>query len=338
MKFKNKKNKLKILSIFGILSATVIITTPILLNKNPIILTNSNNQANYINNGADQSLYNSFEINAKTNYSLFSEVFPNDKGFGGDWLNAYDEDGTQVVDQAFIDKKKSELQTYLNSNKTKVLKNPNDNMTILIEGFMTRGGTNQWFVSWKVNETINGVVNTLTPDPSLIKINFKQIADISSPVITNLSNHISNQVKALSQQEASTLTVNQVKQWIADYFNQNKAELPNGFFPTSGTYTINDLSAYDDKISITQTGVSIGHVSFGYGENTKLSFPSIDEITFTQPSDNTNNKPVDKNYDGDNWQPYVIFGTSGAFLIILAILIIFYIRKRSKNKKAAVGD
>ena len=337
MKFKNRKNKLKILSIFGILSATVVITTPILLNKNPIISTNSNNQANYINNDADQSLYNSFEINAETNFSLFSEVFPNDKGFGADWLNAAG-DGTQVVDQAFIDKKKSELQTYLNNNKTKVLKNPNDNMTILIEEFATYGGTNNWNVIWKVNETVNGVVNTLTPDPSLIEINFKQFSN-TLPVITNLSNHISNQVKALSPQEASTLTVNQVKQWIADYFNQNKAELPNGFFPTSGTYTINDLSAYDDKISITQTGVSIGGgVQVGYGKNTELNMPPINEITFTQPSDNTNNKPIDKNYDGDNWQPYVIFGTSGAFLIILAILIIFYIRKRSKNKKAAVGD
>ena len=334
MKFKNRKNKLKILSIFGILSATVIITTPILLNKNPIISTHSNNQASYINNDADQSLYNSFEINAETNWSLFSEIFPNDKGFGGDWLNA-----VEANNQVFLKQKKANLQTYLNNNKTKVLKNPNDNMTILIEEFIDRGGTNQWFVSWKVNETINGVVNTLTPDPSLIEINFKQIPGISSPVITNLSNHISNQVKALSQQEASTLTVNQVKQWIADYFNQNKAELPNDFFPKSGTYTINDLSAYDDKISITQTGVSIGDVvRIGYGEWTMLSFPPINEITFTQPSDNTNNKPVDKNYDGDNWQPYVIFGTSGAFLIILAILIIFYIRKRSKNKKAAVGD
>ena len=332
MKFKNKKNKLKILSIFGILSATVVITTPILLNKNPIILTNSNNQASYINNDADQSLYNSFEVNAETNYSLFSEVFPNDKGFGGDWTNAFNDN-----DHAFIEQKKANLQTYLNNNKTKVLKNPNDNMTILIENF-TPQGNNQWFVSWKVNETVNGVVNTLTPTPapSLIEINFKQVGN-HLPAVRNLSNHISNQVKALSPQEASTLTVNQVKQWIADYFNQNKADLPNDFFPPSGTYTINDLSAYDDKINITKTGVSIAEVQLGR-DKSEITIPPINKITFTQPSDNTNNKPVDKNYDGDNWQPYVIFGTSGAFLIILAILIIFYIRKRSKNKKAAVGD
>lgn len=331
MKFKNKKNKLKILSIFGILSATVVITTPILLNKNPIISTNSNNQINYINNRADQSLYNSFEINAETNYSLFSEIFPNDKGFGGDWTNAFNDN-----DQAFIDKKKSELQTYLNNNKNKVLKNPNDNMTILIENFLPQGN-NQWFVSWKVNETVDGVVNTLpNTDPSLIEINFKQVGNLL-PAVRNLSKYISEKVKALSQTEIDSLTVNQVKQWIADYFNQNKAELPNDFFPASGTFTLNDLSEYDDKINITKTGVSIAEVQLGSGES-RITIPPISEITFTQPSDNTNNKPVDKNYDGDNWQPYVIFGTSGAFLIILAILIIFYIRKRSKNKKAVVGD
>ena len=334
MKFKNRKNKLKILSIFGILSATVVITTPILLNKNPIILTNSNNQANYINNRADQSIYNSFEINANTNYSLFSEVFPNDKGFGGDWLNA-----VEANDQAFINQKLANLQTYLNNNKTKVLKNPNDNMTILIEEFdANNGGTSTWNVFWKVNETVDGVVNTLDPDPSFIEINFKPTPINSSPVVINLSKYISEKVKALSQTEIDSLTVNQVKQWIADYFNQNKAELPNDFFPKSGTFTLNDLSAYDNKINITKTGVSIAGVQLGRGNNTVIIFPPINEITFTQPSDNTNNKPVDKNYDGDNWQPYVIFGTSGAFLIILAILIIFYIRKRSKNKKAAVGD
>lgn len=331
MKFKNKKNKLKILSIFGILSTMVIITTPILLNKNPIILTNSNNQANYINNGADQSLYNSFEINAETNYSLFSEVFPNDKGFGGDWINAYNDNI-----QAFLEQKKANLQTYLNNNKTKVVKNPNDNMTILIEGFFPKGN-NQWWVFWKVNETVDGVVNTLpNTDPSLIEINFKQVG-FHLPAIRNLPKYISEKVKALSQTEIDSLTVNQVKQWIADYFNQNKAELPNDFFPISGTFTLNDLSAYDNKINITKTGVSIAEVQLGRGES-HIVIPPIIEITFTQPSDNTNNKPVDKNYDGDNWQPYVIFGTSGAFLIILAILIIFYIRKRSKNKKAAVGD
>lgn len=332
MKFKNKKNKLKILSIFGILSTTVIITTPILLNKNPIISTNSNNQASYINNRSDQSLYNSFEVNAETNYSLFSEVFPNDKGFGGDWTNALN-----YNNQAFIEQKKANLQTYLNNNKTKVLKNPNDNMTILIENFLYHGN-NQFFVSWKVNETVNGVVNTLTPTPgpSLIEINFKQVGN-HLPAVRNLPKYISEKVKALSQTEIDSLTVNQVKQWIADYFNQNKADLPNDFFPTSGTFTLNDLSEYDDKINITKTGVSIAEVGLGRGES-KIMIPLINEITFTQPSDNTNNKPVDKNYDGDNWQPYVIFGTSSAFLIILAILIIFYIRKRSKNKKAAVGD
>lgn len=332
MKFKNWKNKLKILSIFGILSATVVITTPILLNKNPIISTNSNNQANYINNDADQSLYNSFEINAETNFSLFSEVFPNDKGFGGDWLNA-----VEANDQAFINQKLANLQTYLNNNKTKVLKNPNDNMTILIEEFGNATSTNTWNVIWKVNETVDGVVNTLDPSPAFIEINFKQTPTNSSPVVINLSKYISEKVKALSQTEIDSLTVNQVKQWIADYFNQNKAELPKDFFPTSGTFTLNDLSAYDDKINITKTGVSIAKVQVGSGWS-KITILPINEITFTQPSDNTNNKPVDKNYDGDNWQPYVIFGTSGAFLIILAILIIFYIRKRSKNKKAAVGD
>ncbi len=332
MKFKNKKNKLKILSIFGILSTTVIITTPILLNKNPIILTNSNNQANYINNRADQSLYNSFEVNAETNFSLFSEVFPNDKGFGGDWTNAFN-----YNNQAFIEQKKANLQTYLNNNKTKVLKNPNDNMTILIEEFTKpSGGNNQFNVIWKVNETVNGVVNTLTPDPSLIEINLKQVGN-HLPAVRNLPKYISEKVKALSQTEIDSLTVNQIKQWIADYFNENKADLPNDFFPTSGTFTLNNLSKYDDKINITKTGVSIAEVGLGRGES-EIVIPPIDEITFTQPSDNTNNKPIDKNYDGDNWQPYVIFGTSGAFLIILAILIIFYIRKRSKNKKAAVGD
>lgn len=331
MKFKNKKNKLKILSIFGILSATVVITTPILLNKNPIISTNSNNQASYMNNRADQSLYNSFEINAETNFSLFSEVFPNDKGFGGDWLNA-----VEANDQAFINQKLANLQTYLNNNKTKVLKNPNDNMTIVIKEFMNFDGTNTCNFKWEVNETVNGVVNTLTPDPSLIEINFKKVENL--PAVRNLSKYISEKVKALSQTEINSLTVNQVKQWIADYFNQNKADLPNDFFPTSGTFTLNDLSMYDDKIKITKTGVSIAVTQVGNGEHTMITFPPISEIKFTQPSDNTNNKPVDKNYDGDNWQPYVIFGTSGAFLIILAILIIFYIRKRSKNKKAAVGD
>lgn len=332
MKFKNRKNKLKILSIFGILSATVIITTPILLNKNPIILVNSNNLQNSLNNYAiDESVYNKFQINAETNWSLFSEIFPNDKGFGGDWLNA-----ARDNDQSFITQKIQQLQTYLNNNKSKVLKVPSDNLNIRVIEFIIGDATTTWDVKWEVS-TIDGSDLGLPPtDPSSIQITFKNVLD-SSPIIINLSTEITNKVKALSPQEAEALTVNQVKQWIADYFNQNKAELPNDFFPPSGTFTLNDLSVYDDKISITQTGVSIGDVQIGRG-SCLLAIHRIPEITFTQPSDNTNNKPVDKNYDGDNWQPYVIFGTSGVFLIILAILIIFYIRKRSKNKKEAVAD